>query len=101
LHPKGIKGWERKSDVPDEWTFLRIFADFSTSRLPECVQKSGPKNDCREIPDSTGGQVRRSAREAANSDKKQSAGLSLDAILTDPPPSCDVGTKKQQGAGYL
>ena len=32
-----ICGWERKSDVPDEWTFSRAFAEFSTSRLPERV----------------------------------------------------------------
>ena len=30
-------GWERKNDVPDECTFSRAFAEFSESRLPECV----------------------------------------------------------------
>ena len=32
-----ICGWERKRDVPDEWTFSRAFAEFSASRLPERV----------------------------------------------------------------
>jgi hypothetical protein len=35
-----ICGWERKSDVPDEWTFSRAFAEFATSRLPERVQQA-------------------------------------------------------------
>jgi YgiT-type zinc finger domain-containing protein len=29
-----ICGWERKNDVPDEWTFSRATAEFSASRLP-------------------------------------------------------------------
>jgi len=32
-----ICGWERKNDVPDEWTFSRAFAEFSKSQLPERV----------------------------------------------------------------
>ena len=35
-----ICGWERKSDVPDEWTFSRAFAEFSKSRLPERVHEA-------------------------------------------------------------
>ena len=35
-----ICGWERKNDVPDEWTFSRAFAEFSKSRLPERVHEA-------------------------------------------------------------
>lgn len=35
-----ICGWERQNDVPDEWTFSRAFAEFSTSRLPERVHEA-------------------------------------------------------------
>jgi hypothetical protein len=32
-----ICGWERKNDVPDEWTFSRAQPEFSVSQLPERV----------------------------------------------------------------
>jgi hypothetical protein len=35
-----ICGWERKNDVPDEWTFSRAFAEFSTCQLPERVHEA-------------------------------------------------------------
>jgi len=35
-----ICGWERKNDVPDEWTFSRPFAEFSASQLPERVHEA-------------------------------------------------------------
>ena len=35
-----ICGWERKNDVPDEWTFSRAFAEFSEFRLPERVHEA-------------------------------------------------------------
>ena len=35
-----ICGWERKSEVPDEWTFSRAFAEFANSRLPERVHEA-------------------------------------------------------------
>lgn len=35
-----ICGWERKSDIPKEWTFSRAFAEFSESRLPERVHEA-------------------------------------------------------------
>jgi hypothetical protein len=34
-----ICGWERKNDVPDEWTFSRATAEFSASQLPERVHE--------------------------------------------------------------
>ena len=35
-----ICGWERVSDIPEEWTFSRAFAEFSDSQLPERVHES-------------------------------------------------------------
>ena len=35
-----ICGWERRNDVPDEWTFSRAFAEFSTGQLPERVHEA-------------------------------------------------------------
>jgi len=35
-----ICGWERKLDVPDEWTFSRAFTEFSASHLPERVHEA-------------------------------------------------------------
>lgn len=34
-----ICGWERKNDVPDEWTFSRAFAEFSKAHLAERVHE--------------------------------------------------------------
>ena len=35
-----ICGWERVSDIPEEWTFSRAFAEFSESKLPERLHES-------------------------------------------------------------
>jgi len=35
-----ICGWEKISDVPEEWTFSRAFAEFSASELPTRVHES-------------------------------------------------------------
>ena len=35
-----ICGWERQSDVPEEWTFSRAFAEFAESRLAERVHEA-------------------------------------------------------------
>jgi hypothetical protein len=34
-----ICGWERRSDVPGEWTFSRAFAEFAAQTLPERVHE--------------------------------------------------------------
>lgn len=34
-----ICGWERRSDVPGEWTFSRAFAEFAAQNLPERVHE--------------------------------------------------------------
>jgi hypothetical protein len=33
-------GWERKNDIPKEWTFSRAFAEFAESQLPERVHEA-------------------------------------------------------------
>jgi len=35
-----ICGWERRSDIPEEWTFSRAFSEFSNNRLTERVQEA-------------------------------------------------------------
>jgi hypothetical protein len=35
-----ICGWERASDIPEEWIFSRAFAEFSASQLSERVHES-------------------------------------------------------------
>jgi hypothetical protein len=35
-----ICGWERKNDIPGEWTFSRAFAEFTESRLAERVHEA-------------------------------------------------------------
>lgn len=117
-----ICGWERKSDVPDEWTFSRAFAEFSTSRLPErvheaLIQKSYATELVGHISrDSTAIAAReKPAKKAALAKvkakrgrpqqdemrvkpqtriEKQAAGMALAAMLEDLPTACDVGSKK-------
>ncbi len=35
-----ICGWERKNDIPGEWTFSRAFAEFANNCLPERVHEA-------------------------------------------------------------
>ncbi len=35
-----ICGWERRNEIPGEWTFSRAFAEFAQSRLPERVHEA-------------------------------------------------------------
>ena len=117
-----ICGWERQSDVPDEWTFSRAFAEFSKSRLPErvheaLIQKSyageivghlsrdSTAIEAREKP------VKKPAVEKAPGKRgrpkpgearvkpqtrieKQAAGMTLPDMVADLPTVCDVGTKQ-------
>jgi hypothetical protein len=122
-----ICGWERKNDVPDEWTFSRAFAEFSKSNLPERAHEALIKNSyAAEIVghlsrDSTAIEAREKPVKKAADKKapaqrgrpkqgdvrvkpqtrieKQAAGLSLEAMLADLPTTCDVGTKKNS-KGY-
>jgi hypothetical protein len=122
-----ICGWERKNDVPDEWTFSRAFAEFSTSRLPERVhatfiQKSYQNEIVGHISrDATAIEVREKPQKKQPVEKvaakrgrpkqgeervkplsrieKQANGMSLEEMLDDLPEACDVGTKKNS-KGY-
>jgi hypothetical protein len=122
-----ICGWERKNDVPDEWTFSRAFAEFAKSRLPERVHETLIKNSyTTELVghisrDSTAIVAREKAIKKATAEtvttkrgrpkkggkrepaqtriEKQAAGIPLAAMLEDLPITCDVGTKKNS-KGY-
>ena len=115
-------GWERKNDVPDEWTFSRAFAEFSKSRLPERVQealiqksyqgelvghisrdstaieareKPVKKRAIEKMPAKRGRPKQSEERIKAQTRlEKQAGGMSLDAMIADLPTVCDVGTKQ-------
>lgn len=116
-----ICGWERKNDVPDEWTFSRAFAEFSASQLPERVHKAFIKKSYEgEIVghnsrDSTAIEARekplkkevvqkvaaKRGRPKQGEERikpltrieQQASGMGLADMLNDLPTACDVGTK--------
>jgi transposase len=122
-----ICGWERKNDVPDEWTFSRAFAEFSKSRLPERVHEAFIKKSYE------GGLVGHNSRDSTAIEarekplkkkpiqktaakrgrpkqgeerikpltriEQQARGMGLVDMLNDLPTACDVGTKKNS-KGY-
>jgi transposase len=122
-----ICGWERKNDVPDEWTFSRAFAEFSKSRLPERVHEAFIKKsyegelvghnsrdstaiEAREkplkkepIPKIAVKRGRPKPGEVRNKPltriEQQASGIGLADMLNDLPTACDVGTKKNS-KGY-
>ena len=122
-----ICGWERNSDVPDEWTFSRAFAEFSASRLPERVHEALVRKSYQAelvghlARDSTAIEAReKPARKEAPAKPKakrgrprrgearakpltrierQAACMGLEEMLRDLPKPCDVGTKKNS-KGY-
>jgi hypothetical protein len=117
-----ICGWERKSDVPDEWTFSRAFAEFAKSRLParvhealiqksyqgelvghisrdstaiEAREKPVKKRAIEKVPAKRGRPKQSEERIKAQTRlEKQAGGMSLDAMIADLPTVCDVGTKQ-------
>ncbi len=117
-----ICGWERKSDISEEWTFSRAFAEFSQSRLPERVHESLIKKCYKDeivghnSRDSTAinarekplkkEKVKKVAKKRGRPKKgeerikeptrleKQAAGMGLAEMLDDLPKACDVGSKK-------
>jgi transposase len=117
-----ICGWERKNDVPDEWTFSRAFAEFSASRLPERVHKAFIKKSYADelvghnSRDSTAIEAREKPLKKEPVQKiaakrgrpkqgeerikpltrieRQASGMGLADMLNDLPTACDVGTKK-------
>jgi transposase len=122
-----ICGWERKNDVPDEWTFSRAFAEFSASQLPERVHEAFIKKSYEgEIVghnsrDSTAIEAREKPLKKEPIQKiaakrgrpkqgeerikpltrieRQASGMGLADMLDDLPTACDVGTKKNS-KGY-
>ena len=122
-----ICGWERKNDVPDEWTFSRAFAEFSKSRLPERVHEAFIKKSYADeivghnSRDSTAIEAREKPLKKEPVEKvaakrgrpkqgeervnpltrieKQANGMSLAEMLDDLPKACDVGAKKNS-KGY-
>jgi len=122
-----ICGWERKNDVPDEWTFSRAFAEFSASRLPVRVHEAFIKKSYEgEIVghnsrDSTAIEAREKPLKKEPVQKiaakrgrpkqgevrikpltrieQQASGMGLADMLNDLPTACDVGTKKNS-KGY-
>ena len=122
-----ICGWERVSDIPEEWTFSRAFSEFSKSKLPERVHESFIKKhykdeivghnsrdstaiDAREKPlkkekvkqppKKRGRPKKGEVRiKAPTRIEQQAAGMNLPEMLDDLPKACDVGTKKNS-KGY-
>jgi hypothetical protein len=122
-----ICGWERKSDVPDEWTFSRAFAEFSASQLPERVHTAfikaryadelvGPLSrdataiEARERPLKKAPVKKVAAKRGRPKQgevrvkpltriEKQASGMGLVDRLNELPKACDVGTKKNS-KGY-
>jgi Transposase DDE domain/Transposase domain (DUF772) len=122
-----ICGWERKNDVPDEWTFSRAFAEFSKFHLPERVHAAFIKESYdNEIVghnsrDSTAIEAREKPLKKEPIQKiavkrgrpkqgeerikpltrieRQANGMGLADMLNDLPTACDVGTKKNS-KGY-
>ena len=122
-----ICGWERVSDIPEEWTFSRAFAEFSESQLPERVheafikehysgaivghnsrdstainarEKPIKKEKVKQPPKKRGRPKKGEVRVKVPSRiEKQADGMSLTEMLKDLPKACDVGTKKNS-KGY-
>ena len=122
-----ICGWERKCDVPDEWTFSRAFAEFSASRLPERVhaalikaryageivghnsrdstaiearEKSMKKEPVKKTAAKRGRPKQGEERvKPLTRIEKQASGMGLVDMLNELPKACDVGTKKNS-KGY-
>jgi hypothetical protein len=122
-----ICGWERKNDVPDEWTFSRAFAEFSASQLPERVHEAFIKKSYEDelvghnSRDSTAIEAREKPLKKEPIQKiaakrgrpkqgevrikpltrieQQANGMGLADMLNDLPTACDVGTKNNS-KGY-
>ena len=122
-----ICGWERVSDIPEEWTFSRAFAEFSESQLSERVHESFIKKHYKDeiVGHNSRDSTAINAREKPLKKKKvtqepkkrgrprkgevrikeptriekQASGMDLSDMLDDLPKACDVGTKKNS-KGY-
>jgi hypothetical protein len=122
-----ICGWERKNDVPNEWTFSRAFAEFSKAQLPERVheafikksyanelvghnsrdstaiearEKPAKKEPIKKIAAKRGRPKQGEERvKPLTRIERQANDMSLVDMLNDLPKACDVGTKKNS-KGY-
>ena len=120
-------GWERKNDVPDEWTFSRALAEFSASQLPERVHaalikaryadeivghlsRDATAIEAREKPLNKAPVKKTAARRGRPKQgevrvkpltriEKQASGMDLVDMINELPKACDVGTKKNS-KGY-
>lgn len=124
-----ICGWERKSDVAEEWTFSRAFAEFAKQRLPERVHeelisksyeseivghisRDSTAIEAREKPIKKVAKDRKASnkrgrprkgevrvKEPTRLEKQIGGEMTLSQMLDDLPKDCDVGTKKNS-KGY-
>ena len=122
-----ICGWERVSDIPEEWTFSRAFSEFSNSQLPERVHESLIKNlykdeivghnsrdstainarekplkkeKVKQAPKKRGRPKKGEIRiKVSTRIEQQAGGMELSDMLDNLPKACDVGTKKNS-KGY-
>ena len=122
-----ICGWERVSDIPEECTFSRAFAEFSQSQFParvhevfikkyyrdeivghnsrdataiEAREKPIKKEQAKKPPQKRGWPKKGEVRvKTLTRIEKQAGGMSLPDMLQELPTACDVGTKKNS-KGY-
>src|SRR3954447_12272798 len=80
-----ICGWERRSDVPGEWTFSRAFAEFAAQTLPERVHEHLVRDG---LHDHILGHVARDATEidAREKPKAKPSSAAPSPPSDDPPP---------------
>lgn len=123
-----ICGWEKLNDIPDSSTFSRAFAEFSGSELAQKIHADVIENlladqlighisrdstaiNAREKPEKPVEKVTEKKKQRGRPKKgeerpkvltrleKQSAGMTLEAMLDDLPDVCRVGTKRNS-KGY-
>jgi len=116
-------GWEYQYQIPDESTFSRANAEFSTSHLPERVHEAMIRKsyateiighisrdstaiNAREKPVKKEAAVKEAPKKRGRPKKgeerpktmsrleRQAAGMALAAMISELPTACDVGTKR-------
>lgn len=122
-----ICGWEKLNDIPDSSTFSRAFAEFADSELAQKihadviqsllgdqlighVSRDSTAVNAREKPEKPPEQIKEKKKRGRPKKgeerpkvltrlEKQSAGMTLEAMLDDLPSACNVGTKRNS-KGY-
>lgn len=121
-------GWERREDVPKEWTFSRAFAEFAQQQLPARIHEAviaatlgqtivghiardSTAIEAREKPVSKPKAEKKKPKKRGRRRKGEPAPIpeptrierqkkmTLAAMLADLPKACDVGTKRN-AAGH-